>query len=291
MHNQNRLLKVLKLISSLKATPPKSVKLLAKQFDISERTLYRYIDLLKESGFEIHKDGVNKMFIPQVDRQFASVFTSNEVDYLKNTLQHNQENTIVKNSILLKLHLYNEIEALSLDITQAHLASLMQAFKQAIAAKMQVVLASYLSVNSNTVSDRRIEPIAFTPDFKFIFGYEIATQKNKLFALDRIKEVITTTTPFKFENLHQLNGVDIFNFTNTGAHYSLHLLLNIRAYVLLKREFPQIEPHIQPNIETKQFELQAIIYSLTPMIRFIKGLPNDLQVIAPQELINALKTI
>lgn len=290
MHNQNRLFKLLKLISSLKSTPPKSVKLLARQFEISERTLYRYLDLLKEAGFEIQKEGVNKVFIPNIDPHFSTVFTGIEIDYLRKNFENLNNTNPVHNSVLLKLQLYNEVEAVSFDLIQAHAAEIIKAIKQALATKMQVVFTSYLSVNSNTVSDRMVEPIAFTADSNYVFGFEVSTQKNKLFALDRIKEVKATAAPYQFEAQHQFDGIDIFNFSNTGSSYFLDILLNIRAYVLLKKEFPQAIPYITANLETKQFQLQATIYSLTPLVRFIRGLPNNITVIQPQELITALQT-
>jgi proteasome accessory factor C len=60
MFNQNRILRVFKLISLLKSIPAKSIKRIALSLEISERSCYRYMDLLDELGFEVTKDENNK---------------------------------------------------------------------------------------------------------------------------------------------------------------------------------------------------------------------------------------
>jgi len=55
MFNQHRMVRIFKAITMLKMAPPKTVKLLAKQLDTTERTVYRYIDMLKSLGFNVQK--------------------------------------------------------------------------------------------------------------------------------------------------------------------------------------------------------------------------------------------
>jgi proteasome accessory factor C len=291
MHNQHRLLKVLKLISVLKAQPPKSVKLLAKQFETSERSIYRYIDLLKEVGFEVEKDKSNKIYIENFDNQLNAIFTNEEAEFIKTTVLQLGNNHVLRNSVLLKLNLYSEIEEIGIDISKAHLGQMIKTIQTAIDNKTQVILKSYFSVNSNSVSDRRIEPIQFTADYSYIFSYELETKTNKLFATDRFKEVKTTDVSFKFSEFHQFEGMDIFNFANTGEIFSIDLMLNLRAYILLKKEFPLVEKHIKVNMKTNQFHLQSKIFNLKPIARFVKGLHNDdVKVLGSEEFIEYLKS-
>ena len=290
MHNQHRLLKVLKLISVLKAQPPKSVKLLAKQFETSERSIYRYIDLLKEVGFEVEKDKLNKVYIENIDNELNTVFTNEEAEFIKTIVLQLGNNHVLRNSVLLKLNLYAEIEEVGIDISKAHLGQIIKTIQTAINNKTQVILKSYLSVNSNSVLDRRIEPIQFSADYNYIFGYEPETKTNKLFAIDRFKEVKTTDVGFKFSEFHQFDGLDVFNFSNTGNLYSIDIMLNLRAYVLLKKEFPLVEKHIKANVKKNQFHLKAEIFNLKPIARFVKGLPNDLKVLGSEEFIAYLTT-
>ena len=63
MFNQNRILRVFKLITLLKTFPAKSIKRLAASLEISERSCYRYMDLLAELGFEVRKDDHHKFYL------------------------------------------------------------------------------------------------------------------------------------------------------------------------------------------------------------------------------------
>ena len=67
MLNQHKILRVFKLISLLKKAPAKSTRNIALMIDTTERTVYRYIDLIIEIGFEVRKDKNNKYSIKHDD--------------------------------------------------------------------------------------------------------------------------------------------------------------------------------------------------------------------------------
>lgn len=58
---------------------------MASFLESSERTTYRYIDLLKQLGFEVQKDEHNKLFIPsdkQTDEQYMGLFVFTDCSQL-----------------------------------------------------------------------------------------------------------------------------------------------------------------------------------------------------------------
>jgi proteasome accessory factor C len=63
MFNQNRIYRLFQLINYLKARPAKTVRSIETILDTSERTVFRYLDLLKDLGFNIERDSNNKLFI------------------------------------------------------------------------------------------------------------------------------------------------------------------------------------------------------------------------------------
>ena len=63
MFNQNKILRVFQLISLLKKQPTKSIKFLSGVLGSTDRTIYRYFDLIKELGFDLQRDGFNRYFI------------------------------------------------------------------------------------------------------------------------------------------------------------------------------------------------------------------------------------
>ncbi len=56
MLNQHKILRVLQLITLLKKKPAKSIRFMAGFVESTERTVYRYLDLIKELGFEFEQN-------------------------------------------------------------------------------------------------------------------------------------------------------------------------------------------------------------------------------------------
>ena len=65
---QVRLLRVLKMIDSLKDSP-KSIDYLMKSMDVSIRTVHRYLNLLEAVGYIVDKDFHNRYFIHTTDKR------------------------------------------------------------------------------------------------------------------------------------------------------------------------------------------------------------------------------
>ena len=78
MHNQNKLLRLLQLISVLQVSPAKTMKTIAKLIGSTERTVYRYLDLLKAVGFKVEKDTNNKIYIDNGSLDIKQMFTAEE---------------------------------------------------------------------------------------------------------------------------------------------------------------------------------------------------------------------
>ena len=87
MFNQNRIFRVFELINFLKAKPSKSMKTLVSLLDISERSVYRYLDLLAELGITVIKDDEGRLFLPANVDLLSLPFTDQEVDYLVKLVQ------------------------------------------------------------------------------------------------------------------------------------------------------------------------------------------------------------
>ena len=82
MHNQNRILRVLHLISLLKIKPAKSIRFLSSILESTDQTVYLYLDLIKELGFELERDQYKRYFITEDRFQEFDSFTNEEVPLL-----------------------------------------------------------------------------------------------------------------------------------------------------------------------------------------------------------------
>jgi proteasome accessory factor C len=79
MHNQNKLLRLLQLISALQASPAKTMHNIANLIGCTERTVYRYLDLLKAVGFNVERDINHKIYIDNDILDIKVMLTANEI--------------------------------------------------------------------------------------------------------------------------------------------------------------------------------------------------------------------
>ena len=86
MYNQHKILRVLQLISLLKATPAKSIRHLAEVLESTERTIYRYMDLLEEVGFHISRNSFNQLYIEKGEKESEMSFSAEESNLLRRLL-------------------------------------------------------------------------------------------------------------------------------------------------------------------------------------------------------------
>ena len=108
MYNQNKLLRLLQLISVLQASPAKTMKSIAKLIGSTERTVYRYLDLLKAVGFNVEKDTHNKVYIDNGNLDIKQMFTAEEIKLIQESISVVAKKNPLKDSIIQKLSLNNE---------------------------------------------------------------------------------------------------------------------------------------------------------------------------------------
>jgi len=73
MLNQHKILRVLQLITYLQSKPHKSIDQLSQFLTTTERTVYRYLDLLRECGFDLHKDSSQRYYIEKGDGEILII--------------------------------------------------------------------------------------------------------------------------------------------------------------------------------------------------------------------------
>ena len=292
MHNQNRIFRVLQLIAILQKAPAKTIRNLATLLDNTERTTYRYLDLIKNLGFDLQKDSFNKYFIINNTDSHSIGFTEQEATLLNQLLQSSAKKNKLKDSILQKIYLNNEINITGSHLLKAHLGKHIETLSKAIHTNKQVILKNYQSANSKTITDRLIEPIKFTDNYTSLAAFEIESGKNKYFNIERIGEVKITVKTIQFKDKHHFNSPDAFGFGETTNTYKINIRLNLRAYVILKEEYPMVIPFIKA--ETKKantYLLNITVNDLKPITRFVLGLIEDIEVLGSTEFITHLKNI
>jgi proteasome accessory factor C len=285
---QAKLLRLFQIIAVLKSGHW-TIKQLAERFDTSERTIYRYINLLEEVEFLIEKDFDNRYFIvTSEDDPSQSQFSLEETKLIKKLIQSGAGDNPLKNLLLKKLALNSEIDSMPRLFVKARLGKFVDELAEAIKEKKQVILKNYHSAHSNEIRDRVVEPIHFGDNYQSIVALDINDKASKQFKLDRIGEVTRTGKAFQFESQHQKNQSDIFGF-NGDANTVITLSLGMRAYLLLREEYPLSVPFLEKR--EKEYHFEAPVAGFEGVGRFVLGLMDDLKVIGPESFKQYLQKV
>lgn len=292
MHNQHKILRVLQLITLLKKAPPKSIRFLAGVLESTDRTVYRYLDLVKELGFELHKDHNNKFQIVSGDEYHQISFSNEEVLLLRDLVMTTGKENKLRDSLLQKIYLQSELAIQGNQILKANLGKMVEKINSSISENKRIVLKGYHSLNTQKISDRIIEPITLTDNYNSVCGFEVETQLNKYYNIERITEVIQLEDEQQFHQLHQLDEMDVFGFSEkNGQKFSVELLVSLRAYILLKEQYPKIDNHITKEINTEKYRVKINVNNPKPITRFILGLKEDIEVIGSKSFLKHISEI
>lgn len=288
MHNQHKLFRVFKLIQLLKADPPKHIRYLGDVIESTDRTVYRYLELLGSVGFSVKRDRFNRVFIEDSNKTLLPSFTSEERALLIKLLQTTATKSKLHDSLMRKIAVEKEHVDAGDHLLSAHLSAIIDQLQTAIREHRVVMLKSYHSVHSNTIADRKVEPIAFTKNFQSVLAYEPASDCVKVFNTERITQVVITTSKFKNTANHTLKEVDPFGFAGKQS-FRVRLLLTMRASVLLKENYPLTAPLIHKDRKKGFFKFDALVYDLKPIAHFVLGFPDDVSVLEGEPLKTQIK--
>ena len=199
--------------------------------------------------------------------------------------------TKLKDGILKKLYVRSALNSDTNLLLKVHLNKIVETLEEAIQNKKQVTLKKYHSTNSNSISDRIVEPIAFTDNYQNVIAFEVKSKTNKYFNIERISGVSLGTKAFQFEKLHEAHQPDVFGFPHGKKQFDIELLLSVRSFVLLKEQYPATEKYIKKVKSGKgnNYRFKTKVYNLTPALRFILGFSDEVTVVGSPELKAALK--
>jgi predicted DNA-binding transcriptional regulator YafY len=279
MFNQHKIYRVLQLITLLQNKPSKSVRFMANFLDCTDRTTYRYIDLIRQLGFDIQKDEHNKFFIVSETTGMTEGFTNEEASFLIEMTKTVGKDNILKDAVLKKIYLKSEVSQQGNLLFKAHLSKLVEKINKSITENKKVVLKHYHSVNSNKISDRLVEPFQFTENYNAICAFEVASQQNKYFNLERIIDVEVTDELQENQEQHQVEKTDVFGFTErNGEKFEVELQLSLRAYILFKEANSSLEKYITKIENSDLYFLKVNVNNPKPIISLIRAFKDELEI-------------
>ena len=170
----------------------------------------------------------------------------------------------------------SEIQMVASHLVNAKNGKVIERLALSMGNKEQVILRKYQSINSETISDRLVEPFGFTDNYQTVMAYEIDSKKNKTFNIDRIAYVDFTGKPYKNSKKFQNQVPDVFGFSFSGKTHSIDLELGLKDVLLLKDQYPQTSPFIHYNHRKNTYQLKVQVNDMKPIERFMRGIEINL---------------
>ena len=289
--NQPKVVLALRLMKMLQNNSTLTIDEIAARLEVVPRTIYRYIDTLKESGFtviNIKGDIYSLVEMPQPAPEFDKlVYFSDEESYLVNNLIDALSPTnALKAGLRKKLAVIYDNTGIEGFVDRKSNAAHVAKLRKAAQEKKMFILHNYESVNSKVVRDRLVEPFGFTNDFIEVWAYDTESNSNKLFKVQRIGEVEITELAWEYEISHRKQGRDIFRMTGY-ANSRVRMQLSVRAKNLLIEEYPLAEKEI--TRDGNFWILDTVVNDFAGICRYYVGLISKIKVLEGDDFLEYVR--
>ena len=288
---QPKIERLLRLMKMMSGNTNFTVDELAERLGISYRSIYRYIDTFKESGFVVEKLHSNVYKLGKMPKSYVDlkrlIYFSEEEAYIINSLINSLDNTnALKTNLLKKLSaVYNSTSIANYTCNKESALSI-ESLGEAIKDRKKVILKNYESGNSHKVSDRLVEPFEFTTNMIDVWCYDLDKKENKVFKISRIGEVRVLEEEWSEEEAHRKSITDCFRMSGF-EQTPVKLEMGIMAKNLLLEEYPLAEKDLKK--EGDRWILETMVSDMAGVGRFVIGLAHDIKVIDSPELVEYIR--
>ena len=284
--DQTKISKLLRLMKLLTGNVSRTIDHLAKEMGITSRTVYRYIDTIRDAGFVVNKLYGNVYAMGKMNRGLSDFnkliyFTDEEAYIAARMIEGIDNNNVLKRDLQRKLASVYDSTSIANYIDNPANAANVEALADAIKHKKQVILKQYESAHSDEAKDRLVEPIEFTANMIDIWAYDIDKDENRVFKVARIHEVEVTDTDWAFKAKHKALKPDVFRMTGK-LNEKITLQLDTRAKSLLLEEYPLAEKDLKRD--GNKWILKTTIHSMEGVGRFVLGLAADIKILEGESL-------
>lgn len=291
MESQLKTERLLRLMQMLAGPVEYTITELGDHLEMSERTIYRYLQTFEDVGFTVRR-GTNVPRLITTNRPHLSIddlvcFSREEAALVNQLLDRLDAGNSLKAGLKQKLVAVCDQTPMARLLTNKDNSEKLNALSDAIHDKKKVVLRGYESGHSLTERDRLVEPFSFTPNYIGIVAYEPESGQCKTFKINRIKSVEILPDGWENEARHIERPTDVFRMSADKPLERIRLLMTSLAKNLLIEEYPLSAAYIHeaPEGDSKEkWELETEICSVFGAGRFVMGLPGDVEVLEGKKL-------
>lgn len=275
-YNQRSVERVFTLIKLMKQMPHRSTRGLAELLGTSERTIYRYLNLIESQGFTLMRDKDGRYCI--VGSEIKEAFSSDEAQFMAELLKETCPDDPVAQRIMGKLFIYNSEEYVVGDaLLQASRAQNLARISEGIVRRRRIVLIGYHSANSGNTRPRMVEPIELLAGHTILSAFDVESKTNKYFRVDRMSAVEVMREDMQFTAQHMSSVPDMFGFglREEDEPKLIHLDVSFRAAMFLRSEFPLSSACLSASLEPERFVLKGPVADFRPAARFVRGVEEE----------------
>lgn len=290
--DQPKIERMLRLMKMMSGNTNYTIEELASKLGMSYRSVYRYIDTFKASGFVIEKLQKNVYKVGKMPRSHVDmsklIYFSEEEAYLVNSIIDGLHPTNqLKIDLKKKLSAIYSCTSIANYVHSEDTASNIQELEKAVREKKKVIFKAYESANSKGVNDRFVEPFEFTTNCIDIWGYDLEKKECRVFKISRISSVVVLEDYWTNEDKHQKSKTDCFRMSSSDQT-PVKLELSIRAKNLLLEEYPLAQADLK-EIGGKWI-LETMVSNMAGVGRFVIGLADEVTVIDSPALVEYIRT-
>lgn len=149
--------------------------------------------------------------------------------------------------------------------------------------KRAVVLQDYRS-NSNDVRNRRVEPFHINADLDMLQAFDVDIEDTRHFRLSRIRRVLPTDEPWRFEARHVMKHTDVFRIADNKME-RVELRMDVRAFNMLTETFPAARHVTHEGADPNEYHFMAEVnHGFLGLLDFIMANARHVEVLGPEGL-------
>ena len=279
--DQPKIERMLRLMKMMSGNTNYTIDELAEKLGMSYRSVYRYIDTFKASGFVIEKLQKNVYKVGKMPRSHVDmsklIYFSEEEAYLVNSMINGLHPTNqLKIDLKKKLSAIYSCTSIANYVHAEESAPTIQELERASLERKKVILKSYESANSKEANDRFVEPFEFTTNCIDVWGYDLEKQECRVFKISRIGSVVVLDDNWTNDDKHCKSKTDCFRMSGV-EQIPVKLELSLRAKNLLLEEYPLAQEDLKE--EEGKWILDTMVTNMAGVGRFVIGLAGDIKII------------